>query len=231
MLYRKWSPLLFSMEEALICAQQIHQEQNLYLKAGMTSTTNPYLYFWPIADKFKQLYPQIRLIVESDSMDILREKLENHEYDIVFLPHFEHYSLEKKELCWCWAAKDHVYAYMPDNHPLAGKNYLELADLKNYGLVILDEAHNPNYIKDINELFSGEDFKPKITKSIKNAYTIIASKRDIKDIIIADAYFDFAPSSSTVRIPVKDHFNGIICAYHRKNTSDALKKFLNIVNK
>ncbi len=64
------------------------------LRVGLTSTTNPELYFWPLADAFQKKYPQIQLSVESDSMEILRDKLLSGEYDLVFLPDFERYSLE-----------------------------------------------------------------------------------------------------------------------------------------
>lgn len=225
-LFLQWEPALKAMDDALASALLIHQQQNTSLKAGMTSTTNPYLYFWPLADQFSKDFPDVELLVESDSMEILREKLAANEYDLVFLPHFERYSLEDTNLCWQWAAKDHAYAYMPPTHPLAQKTSLTLKDIKNYGLVILDKAHNPNYIRDIGEMFCTENLSPKITRTMKNAYTIKASSRDLKDIIIADAYFDFPPGTPILRLPIEGQYNGIICAYHPANPSPALKNFL-----
>lgn len=229
LLYTKWEPLLQGMEDALLSAVAIHLQKNTCLKAGTTSTTNPYLYFWPIADQFKKAFPEIELIVESDSMEILLEKLTANEYDLVFLPHFERYSIEREGLRWQWAAKDRAFAYMPKEHPLAVETELRLKDLENYGLVILDEAHNPNYIRDIQELFSEAGIKPHITRTMKNAYTVKASGRDLKDIIIADAYFDFPPGTPVVRVPINGHYNGIICAYHPENPSVALKNFLKLL--
>ena len=228
-LYRQWAPQLKAMETALQAALRLHEHNSTQLKIGTTSTTNPYLYFWPIADQFQKAFPEIELLVESDSMEILREKLSAGDYDLVFLPHFERYSIEAEGLCWIWAAREPAYAYMPGSHPLASETSLSLAKLADYGLVILDEAHNPNYIRDIEELFASEGLKPRISRTMKNAYTIKAIGRDLRDVIIADAYFDFPPGTPILRIPIQNQYNGIICAYHPGHPSPALKNFLAMV--
>ena len=229
-LYHRWEPLLLAMEEDIAAARQLSSRHNTILKAGMTSTTNPELYFWPLADHFTAANPEIELLVESDSMEILRQKLASGAHDIAFLPHFERYSIREAGLCWRWAAMDHVFAYMPPEHPLAQKHALELSDFKNYGLVILDEAHNPNYIRDIQELFAPAGFMPRISRAMNNPYTIKASSRSLKDIIIVDAYFDFPPGTPLVRVPIRDHFNGIIYAWDPENTSRALQRFLDFLD-
>ncbi|MBB5264246.1 DNA-binding transcriptional LysR family regulator [Catenibacillus scindens] len=228
-LYRQWKPVFFSMEQALHTVRLWQEEQQMRLRVGLTSTTNPELYFWPLADAFQKKYPQIQLSVESDSMEILRDKLLSGEYDLVFLPDFERYSLEDQTLGWRWAARDHVWAYMSPEHPLAAEKNLTLAQLAPYGLMVLSESNNPNYIKDLTEMFQKENLTPKITRSMKNAYTIKSSIRDLAEIIIADAYFDIPTGSSIVRRPVVGHENGIICAFHRDHTLTGVKDFLEML--
>ena len=229
-LYAQWQPHLLAMDDALKKIYASRAQKNLVLRVGTTSTANPELYFWPIAERFKKQFPQAKIQVESDSMEILREKLASGVYDIIFLPHFEHYSLDQEAIAWKWTAKDCVYAYMPKSHPLSVKKFVTLSDLSDYGLVALDEAHNPNYVKDIYELFAFEGLRPKITASMANAYTIKASRWNLKDIIIADAFFDLPLTGSLVRIPVKGYSNGIICAYRPDHMSQVLKDFLTMIS-
>ena len=86
------------------------------------------------------------------------------------------------------------------------------------------------YVKDIYELFASEGLRPKITASMANAYTIKASRWNLKDIIIADAFFDLPLTGSLVRIPVKGYSNGIICAYRPDHMSQVLKDFLTMIS-
>lgn len=228
-LYEQWKPLLLQLQAAYHQVQQTNNVQEL--RIGTTSTTNPELYFWPLADRFKTLFPSVELQVESDSMEILTQKLIQHEYDLVFLPHFEHYSLDERNIPWKWAAINNVYAYMRKDHPLANKNALALSDLKDEGLIILDEAHNPNYIRDIYELFGHEGLRPNISRALRNAYTVRAAIRDLKGIIIADAYFDFSENDRITRLPLEGYFNGIICAWNPPVTTPGLQDFLEIIDK
>lgn len=227
-LYDHWQPLLLQLQAAARQAMRLKEHREI--RVGTTSTANPELYFWPLADRFKNIHPDIDLLVESDSMEILSEKLLHNEYDLVFLPHFEHYFLDEQHIPWKWAAKDHVYAYLPKGHPLAKKPRLCLRDLKDEGLVILDEAHNPNYVKDIYELFASEGLTPNIAGAMRNAYTIRAVGRDLKGIIIADAYFDFTENVHTTRIPIDGHENGIICAWNPDGAKGCIQRFLDMMD-
>lgn len=227
-LYEQWKPLLSQLQSAYRQTQL--SERNQVLRTGTTSTTNPELYFWPLADHLKRNFPETKLLVESDSMEVLTQKLILHEYDLIFLPHFEHYRLDAENIPWKWAARDNVYVYMRKNHPLADKRWLTLSDLKNEGLIVLDQAHNPNYVRDIYELFEKEGLRPNISGSMRNAYTVRAAIRELQDVLIADAYFDFSETDRITRRPVKGYFNGIICAWNLPVSAPGLENFLAIID-
>lgn len=228
-LYTHWQPLLETLQKDYAHALELSGSKQTALNIGTTSTTNPELYFWSFVDNFKEQYPNINLNIESDSMDILFQKFNQNKFDIIFLPHFEHYTLDDFHIPWQWAAKDHVYAYMPSNHPLAAKEAVTLQDLAQTDLLVLDEAHNPNYVRDLIELFDSEHLTPHITKHMPNAYTIKTSFRTGTEIIIADAYFDFHTGDTVCRRPVKGHYNGIICAWHAPVASKSLQYFLDFM--
>ena len=229
-LYTHWQPLIEAIQKDYIYALELSGSHRLSINIGTTSTTNPELYFWSVADRFKEQYPNIGLNIESDSMDILFQKFSQNKYDIIFMPHFEHYTLDNAHIPWKWTAKDFVYAYMPSTHPLAAKKNVTLQDLAQTDLMVLDEAHNPNYVRDLNELFASEQLTPHITRHMPNAYTIKTSFRTASEIIIADAYFDFRISDTVCRRPIPGHYNGIICAWHPGNTvNESVQHFLDTI--
>lgn len=228
-LYTHWQPLIESIQADYLHALKISDTEKTSLMIGATSTTNPELYFWPVADHFKELYPNIELNIESDSMDILLQKLTQKKYDLVFLPHFEHYTLDELHLPWKWASKDNAYAYMPASHPLSVQSYVSLKDLAQADLLVLDKEHNPNYVKDLTELFANEQLVPHITRRMPNAYSIKTGFRNGNEIIIADAYFDFQLGQTVCRRPVSGYYNGIICAWNTPISKPSLQKFLDFI--
>lgn len=229
-LFNRWAPMIENIQEDYRHAVEIAEKNQRSLRIGTVSTANAELFFWPLADRFSEKYPSESFTVESDSMDILLQKLIKRSYDLIFLPHFERYTLDNLHIPWKWAARDQVYAYMSVEHPLAKKDVLSLTDLAGENLLALDKAHTPNYVRDLTELFASENLSPCVTRDMPNPYTLKTSFRTNSEIIIADAYFDYPIGKYTCRRPVSNYSNGIICAWNIPVDSKALEHFLEIVS-
>jgi DNA-binding transcriptional LysR family regulator len=225
-LYKEWknqvSQLQKSYKEAFLIANKDINKLNI----AITSTTNPGTYFWEIKNRFIEKYPDVELNIESDSMDVLCEKLISEQYDIIFVPHFERYTLDEAKMPWKWAAKSNCIVIVPKGNRLWERKFLTMEDIKDETFVELDPDIRPDYQRDLNELFERYGYKPKIGKIYKNAYSLRLVYNMTDGLLLTDRYMDFNESISIKKIPLKDHYNGIICSWNPKIRTPYTLKFI-----
>lgn len=69
--------------------------------------------------------------------------------------------------------------------------------------------------KDFSEKFSKTGCTPKIGKKYKSASSIKSIHRAQDALILADGYFDYDLLGDSVKVPVVDCMNGIICSWQK----------------
>lgn len=229
MLFGMWRQ---HMEETSAAFQKIRDMQNAKkhkLNIAAASTTNVSKYLFPYMEKFSECYPMVELMIDSDTMNTLAERLLNGEYDIIFIPDFEHYTLDVNHFPWKWAAKDLVQVLVPNANPLSSRESLELEDLLDEPIGTLADDVTPNYYHYLKDLFEPFGKMPAICRKYKSAYTIKNMYRPQDGLLLVDSYFDYNGYLDITRIPLKDCENGIICSWNPNTKNEYISKFVELI--
>lgn len=106
------------------------------LRLGVIPTLAPYL-LPPILGPLRELHPDLRLILREEKTNVLLDKLELGELDVLLL------ALET-ELRGCATQalfSDPFLVAIPGAHPLAAKESISVQDLKDQPVLLLEEGH------------------------------------------------------------------------------------------
>lgn len=212
-LYDLWSIHMHELDDLLGQISAAEEERANTITIGVVNTVQLESFLWEIIERFKTNCPEVTINVESESVSAIVPKFLNHEFDMIFAPDFARFSLEKGGAVWKWAAKGRAQLIMPKTHPLAQRNSVCLSELHGETFVSLGDAVSADYYKDFSEKFAASGFVPKIGKIYKTASSVKSIHRATDALILVDNYFDYDLLSESVKVPVDDCMNGIICSW------------------
>lgn len=228
-LYDNWKADLTNMQHTYLMAQDMYSSESKELHIAISNTTLPNKYLWPVVEKFREKYNDVEINIDSDYLTVLPEKLKERLYDVIFIPDFEHYSLDDKTMEWKWAAKNNVQIIVSLENPLSSKAMLILDDLKNETFSIMEESTSANYLRDLNDFFEKTSLVPKTVRTYKNPYSIKTAYKGTQGLIFTDDFFDFGDNKYFKKIPLEGYYNGVICAWNKKMRTSYIKKFLDLL--
>lgn len=229
LLYREWTLHMQEIHKSYYRALELQNHKNDTLHIGLLNTAHPKRYFREIEIRFRKSYPEISIQLESEYMTDLVDKLAANLYDLIMVPDFHRFSLEEHSLAWKWAARSRAYLIVSSGHPLAEKTEVSLRDTISYDFISLHGAQTSEYARDLTERFQKYGAVPKLSFYYNNAYDIQYLYRPGNSILFTDAYFDRLEDSDSVKIPVTDQYNGIICGYQPGTKNHCVKKFLELL--
>lgn len=227
-LYEAWKPMIISIQTAYKHVARNHDEDMRTLRIGLVNTVIPEKYFSPLHDTLQKDCPDIRLQIYIESMFILGEMLSEGKLDIVFLPDFEHYTLEEQGISWMWYRKMHARLILSSKHPLASKKTLCMDDILNEKFVSLQSQDQENYERDLKERFSDYDAVPNIVMPYHSPYALRNLFRPKDELLFIDQFFDNINYEDIRKIPIEDQWNGIICGWKETGNS-TLQRALEII--
>lgn len=228
-LARKWENLPTGLLNGYQEALRANAQDTLVLNIGITNTTDSRKYFWPLADSFCQKYPEVTLNIESEDMRVLQNSLADNIYDIIFIPDFEHYNLDRARLPWKYAARANIQIIVPADSPLADHPELTMEEIMDKSVTALDPDTNPNFVRSLKELYAEYGREPKLGRMYKSNFQIRYSQIDEDCIHITDDFWSYHADNFSKKIPLKGHFNGVICTWIPHSSKKCLKQFLDII--
>lgn len=228
-LYDRWKQSVTEISRSYADVRQVLLSKTRCLRIGATNTTDLTLYFWPLVNRFMQSHSEIRLEFDSDSINRLVEKLMDRRLDLIFIPDFMHYTVEKVGMNWCWAAQDNAQVVLPKEHPLAHET-LTLDTIKNEKIAVLDE-HTPDNERWLRELFQSKGYQMNIGRVFNSPESIAHFYQHPDGIMLSDRYFDYGPNTEVlVKKPLHGVKNGIICAWRPDHCTEEVRQFLRIIH-
>ncbi|MCU6762736.1 HTH-type transcriptional activator CmpR [uncultured Roseburia sp.] len=228
-LYETWLHIPADLDNGYQTARQENARIASVLNIGITDTTDSLKYFWPVAREFAKAFPDIKLNVESENMKSLQSRLAEGIYDLIFLPDFEHYSLDKNKICWKYAAKSNVQIIVLTDSPLSRKSMLTMEDIINKKVTALDPESNPNFLHSLRELYAQYGKEPVLGQLYRSNFQIRYAQMTQDCIHITDDFWSYTPDTVSRKIPLMGHFNGIICAWNPEISKASLKNFLGFI--
>lgn len=229
LLYEKWQNILSDLQNGYEEAKHLSESRSSTLNIGVTNTTDPDTYFWAIASRFQQSSPEISINVEYEDMKYLENGLLENRYDLIFVPDFEHYTLDVCHIPWKYAARANMQIIMLNSHPLCQKSELTMEDILEERLVALSPKTNPNFLRSIQELFGAYGREPQICRFYKSNFQIRYAAAMQDAIHITDDFWAYSSNEYSRKISLKDHYNGIICAWSASSSKACLGEFLGVI--
>lgn len=229
LLYSEWKLHLEELYRSYYKARNFQESSTATLHIGLLNTAHPSRYYWELEKNFRQNYPDVSIRLESEYMTDLVIKLAANIYDLIMIPDFERFSLEERGLSWKWAARSNACIVIPVNHPLAKKETVCLQDILDCNFISLHGAQTSNYVKDLTGRFQTCQAAPKLNYNYNNAYDIQYLYQPEDCILFTDIYFDRMEDPDSVKIPVTDQQNGIICGYQPGSKNPCVQQFLDLL--
>lgn len=229
MLYNSFKPHFIAMQKSFHEAYTFSHQNRQVIRIALLNTTNPKTYFDFYAKRFSQICPEVELDVVSDSLENQRLFMSQYKYDIIFIPDFEHYELDRRNLPWKWVAKAPVQIIMSKEHPLAGRHSLTLDDIIDERYVIIDDHQNPNYLEYLRRLCGSRGRYPDIAKKYYST-SAIHSILKLDGILLVDNFFVLQNIEGIVRIPLEEYENGLICTWNEPFRTNSIKQFIKMMD-
>ena len=132
---------LRNIQDAVLEVNDYKQLQKGTIKIGIPSMIGAYL-FPKIFSSFQHLYPHLDIYLYEEGSMTIREQLERDELDfgIVIL------SDASSSLQLLPMARNQIVACVPENHPLARKNSININDISGTDLIMLKEGSFLRYM-------------------------------------------------------------------------------------
>ena len=122
----------------------------------------------------------------------------------------------------------HLYALIPQSHPLSSSSSISPTQLLAHPLVTLDPAHYPMFNKWISDLFR-HNGNYTINKPATRSSTIVSMVADANYWAISIAVGHFDLTEDVVPVPIQDSPEIDIRLYWRKNMRSGLKDALELL--
>lgn len=227
LLYRSWKPQIENMSQVFNKAK--HLKEGAYLSVGLADTMLEETYFLPLQKQFENIYHDTVLFYERKRMNELAYRLQEGYYDLIMVPDFERYTLDNMGLPWKWVKKSQAKVVLHKSSRYAGKSMVEMKDILIGEFLNLNSKKPGNYEKDLYERFRKYNVRPRVKNPYTREYVRRSLLENAYEMLFIDDYYIYGNDTDTVKIPVKDEYNGVICAWSRQNNNAATKKLLDIL--
>ncbi len=227
-LYQKWNQSLCEIQSSYRDAVAIKEHSVMTIRIGVTNTTDHNRYFWPLIDKFRKIHPEISIIVESEDMKSLEYNLFDRNYDLIFVPDFEQYNLDRN-MDWKYSAKSNIQIIVRSDSLLSTKKELEMSDILDKPVIILDPSVNPAFLRSLKKLYRAYNHEPNCVGYYRSNFQVRYAQLHEDCIHVTDDFWAYTPDEISRKIPLKNHYNGMICVWNRPVQKKSLKYFLDMI--
>lgn len=180
-----------------------------------------------IVQKFRQTHPQVELVLHSldrgGQVKALRERR--------IAVGFNRFFAEETDLRWEVIQTEQMYVVLPEQHPLAGRDTLSLADIGREPLILYPRTPRPGFIDEMMRLFHLRRITPNVTQEIDDMVTaigLVASGFGLS--LVTDSGCNLRVPG-TVQIPLRESDRATVdlcMIYRRADDSPLLAEFLGV---
>lgn len=224
----RWKHLMTELELSVEEAVKANASYAGEIKVGMINTMVVQKYIEPIFARFSAKYPEMLLSFESYSFKELREKLLGGDLDIIFTFYFDFDFQLNDDIVWKRVEEMRLCLVVPKSNPLAARDHLTLADVKNEPFILISPSDSPSGVNRIVDLCRAYGFQPNVKKYVPNISSLafsIANGNGIaihsdRDLFENDDRLRFYP------IPDRNHDSDLIAVWRKKNDSAGLQAII-----
>ena len=176
----------------------------------------------------QKAFPQCQVTVEVHDFSTLRTKLLNGDLDAIFTVLFEAESLNNTDIRWKLLQALPLCVFVPPQNPLAKKDTLSVADLRNEQFIVHSTSMVPGYMKLISETCAPYGFTPLISRYTENFGSFVMALLMGEGIIVGDDLMSSSFPADIRCFPLEGTSSGKILAWNQTNLSKSLQYFVRI---
>ncbi len=168
-IYQELSPIIRNIEKVLEEAAHI-QEVKPFIRIGCPTLSVPNELFVPGVKAFRKLVPDTSVSIKcKDTLSELRKMLIGGEVDLIYTTSPAFFE-GKEQFQWIEVEQLPLYIVMNKEHPLAGKENLQVKDLEFQPFVLLNPS-SELYTDFAVNLCQKNGFTPRIARYVPNIYS------------------------------------------------------------
>jgi len=185
---------------------------------------------------FRTAYPNVLLAIHEASVGSLYTALVNHQLDIVINARFIHSHLEENEISFIVMGNYQLIALLPTTHPLAFKNSLNLAELKDDSFIITSSNESDDSFGHLESTMNHSlraGFTPDIVQysnSFNTTALMVAANMGVA-ILPSYALASSRNLGNLVTIPLTEDSDilEVVAARHNQNGNPVIEKFMSYI--
>ena len=167
----------------------------------------------------------VDLFVDCHPMTELVERLQNDEYDAIFISNHLLNHIESRGLQWKKVNDTFLAVFVPWENPLSDRDEITFADLKKESFIAFSVETDPSYLELLNRLAGEAGFIPKIACYIPNEESFEVNLMLNNGVALIDSMVSINPDIAKC-FPLKDFRNDGILVWKESSDSPTLQKLL-----
>ncbi len=228
-LYPRWSGILQDMEKSMDECRILQGGHSRFLAIGILDSQNSEKITAPLIRGFLKDYPETNISVSACEPQEVRKNLINDSLDLVFTVLYDMEQLDSRDFDSIILSECCHSVCMLAENPLAGKESLTVADLKDSQFVGISPLYTPSYCGMLDDLCAQYGFQPHYIRYAMNAVSQPYNLVGKDDIFICDSnyreyknpampYLQFRPLTGT--------HSGVAAIWKSDNTKKELRLFI-----
>lgn len=216
---KKANQILDQVDQACISTRLSSLGKEGELRIGFTGTVQDLI---PGLRQYRELYPQVGIILHQMNSTAQIEALQDHKIDVGLIAIPLHSNkIEVRPM-----KETHFMAALPEKHPLAIKSPLYLSDMADETFIITPKSAGALYYEMVMGVFQNADFTPNIAVQASDLQTVLALVAGGMGVALTPTSTN--PYSGVVKRKVEDMDLTIqvSLAWRKDNRSEILDKFL-----
>ena len=224
-LLKELRPVAEHIDTALEKCRQPNLAEGASLSIGCLDAMNTDRLLRDALITFKRAHPGVNLILERHSFKALRDKLIGGGLDLIFTMSFEiddsqgivHDCVDRVGTCILMSA----------DHPLATRDTLSLADLRDTDFVLISRDESPKGFDSVINQCRLHGFTPHIVKHLPNVESLLLCVESGLGVSLFDTSIRLHNDARFKKFALQNDAIEIVMAWRRENLNPAIPLFAN----
>ena len=225
-LEQEWRKILSELKTSYVTAVQLGRHQYDLLSVANNNALEGYQVITPIIQAFNKAYSQVNLCFEEADESEIMELLQARKFDIALEFYFRRQEYEEAGFSWKLLKEDRMCLAMSRKHPLAAKEKITFADMRDQRLIVVDRKVLPS----LYELLESQCFKNGFflhnVYQVRNLYSALLALLRGKGIFLCDSSFCASYDDRIRKVPLEHVPGGIIAVWRKSNSNPYIRRFL-----
>ena len=225
-LYEKWGDVAALVEETVGEAHGIQKGHFKNLAIGGVDSHRPEILILPTVESFQKKYKNVSIRVDTGMAEDIRKMLIEREMDVIFTVLYDTYYFEGEQFNCKTLSEPPLEVCMLKTNPLAKKEKLSIADLRESNFIAISPLKLPSYTEMLKALCEPYGFSPNFSSFTSNANALTLNLISSNDIFICDRFFRDYGNDHLCFTPIIDTKSGIVMCWRKDNDKKELELFI-----